>query len=155
MRPGVHYIFELTIGKKAIDKITASVVPWEEVTATASPTNARVTVNLLVNGTAKSGDADFDLYRSTDTNNGTINDDFVSYAWTTGYVYNKATLTGTGTYATDWYWPDNKTFYHFRAVSPKDHAVATNTTPDPDEDYISLTGEASYIDVCCVRTCSS
>lgn len=159
MRPGVHYIFTLTVSKKGIDKLSASVVDWETTTANEiTPTNARITVSLL-DGTHLTGaNPDFNLYRKASVAE-SIRDDFVDYTWTTGYVGNKATLTenstGSGVYtaivaasnpATPWYWPDNKTYYHFRAVMPLDHEVTHDNTDNYD--YISLTGAVSYTDVC-------
>lgn len=184
MRPGVHYIFDMTVGKKKMDNFTAAVVPWETVTAEeTTPSNARIIVTLLDNGGKKTGTADFDLFRSPNESTGdAINDDFESYAWTTGYaptdnpIINKAQLeenaTGSGVYTakettspfTDWYWPNNKTFYHFRIVMPKttdswkvliDNNGTTTDTSD-DLDYITLEGghfiaegnEGNYRDVC-------
>ena len=156
MRPGVHYIFTLTVSKKGIDKLSASVVDWETATADEmTPTNARITVSLLDNGTHKTGDAGFNLYRKA-SDAGSIIDNFVDYNWVTGYVGNKATLTQNttaGVYTaieaggtTPWYWPDNKTYYHFRTVMPIDHPV---TTDAENGDYISLTGAiAPFTDVC-------
>jgi hypothetical protein len=48
---------------------------------------------------------------------------------------------------TDWYWPDNKTFYHFRTVMPKSTAVNEDGS---NGDYISLAAgfKGSYTDVC-------
>lgn len=159
MRPGVHYVFTMTVGKKKVSNFTASVVEWETVTAEeTTPTNARITMTLLENGTKKTGTADFDLYRSTNTSS-TIKDDYASYDWTTGYTLTNckaALVEGTkdsgiyqakdATGSTDWYWPDNKTFYHFRAVMPNDWVV----TKDNDGDYISLAFgfKGSYTDVC-------
>ena len=164
MRPGVYYVFTLTVSKKKIDKLTASIVEWETVNADGmTPSNARITVSLLDNGTKKTGNADFDLYRKASTS-GTISDDFEDYVWSTGYVpsdtpnLNKAILventTDSGIYTAkestiasnpEWYWPDNKTFYHFRTVMPKDHSVTEDGT---NGDYITLTGAESYTDVC-------
>lgn len=159
MRPGVHYVFTMTVGKKKVSNFTASVVEWETVTAEeTTPTNARITMTLLENGTKKTGTADFDLYRSTNTSDD-IDDSFASYDWTTGYTQancKAALVEGTkdsgiyqakdATGSTDWYWPDNKTFYHFRAVMPNDWVV----TKDNDGDYISLAAgfKGSYTDVC-------
>lgn len=158
MRPGVKYIFTMTVSKKGIDKLSASVVPWEEVEAEQmTPSNARISVSVMTNGTKQTGaTALFDLYRSANVNT-SINDNWVSYEWGTGYTSNKAQLsenTTAGEYtaygdATDpstaWYWPDNKTFYHFRTVMPVNHTVTENTTTG---DYISLTGAENYTDVC-------
>lgn len=156
MRPGVKYIFTMTVSKKGIDKLSASVVPWEEVEAEQmTPSNARISVSVMTNGTKQTGaTALFDLYRSANVNT-SINDNWVSYEWGTGYTSNKAQLsenTTVGEYTayvsgsnplTPWYWPDNKTFYHFRTVMPKDHTVTQAA-----DDYLTLTGAPSYTDVC-------
>lgn len=155
MRPGVHYVFTMTVSKKKIDKLTAAIVPWETVSANEmAPSNARITVSLLDNGTPLTGDATFDLYRKASVSDD-ISDTFVDYNWATGYTANKANLTenttNEGVYTahnstsdnTIWYWPDNKTYYHFRAVMPKDHSVTT-----AENDYITLTGASNYTDVC-------
>ena len=156
MRPGVHYVFTMTVSKKKIDKLTASIVEWETVNADGmTPSNARITVSLLDNGTPLTGDATFDLYRKASIFE-TISDVFQDYTWSTGYASanNKAELTenetNTGVYTAkdpsnhvEWYWPDNKTFYHFRTVKPINHVVTQAA-----DDYITLTGAASYTDVC-------
>lgn len=163
MRPGVHYIFELTVSKKNIDKISAKVVPWETVTVDQyTPTNARITVSLLDNGTPKTGTADFDLFRASNVSE-SINDAFESYNWGTGYTpsANKAILVENvangGVYTakeaaapeTEWYWPDNKTFYHFRTILPKTSTGEWEVTADAvGGDYITLIRAAEYRDVC-------
>lgn len=156
MRPGVHYIFTLTVSKKGIDKLSASVVDWETATADEiTPTNARISVSLL-DGTHLTGaNPGFNLYRKA-SDAGSIIDNFVDYNWATGYAANKATLTENSTAGvytaieaggtTPWYWPDNRTYYHFRTVMPIDHPV---TTDAENGDYISLTGAiAPFTDVC-------
>lgn len=156
MRPGVHYIFTLTVSKKGIDKLSASVVDWETATADEiTPTNARFDITLPESGSITGADAGFVLYRAANTST-EISDTYTSYDWATGYVGNKATLTENSTAGvytaigeggtTPWYWPDNMTFYHFRAVKPENHAVAHDNTDNYD--YITLTGAASYTDVC-------
>jgi len=166
MRPGVHYVFEFTVSKKGIDKISATVVDWETVTADVfTPSNARITVSLLDNnshittGGANDGVANFDLFRSAATS-GTIDDSFTNYSWGTGYVSHKARLVENATVGeftaqepdspyTEWYWPDNKTFYHFRTVYPKtdtDWKVESEETAGAG-DYITLARGASFKDV--------
>ena len=165
MRPGVHYVFTMTVGKKKMDNFTAAVVDWETVESDEmEPTNARITMTLLEKGVQKKGAADFDLFRASNYNEGVINDNFKSYAWETGYTLadNKARLieatSNSGIYAaeealaphTSWYWPDNKTFYHFRTVMPKtDDEWEVKSTSNSD-DYITLTAgfSGSYRDVC-------
>jgi len=174
MRPGVHYIFTMTVGKQKMEKFTAAVVDWETVTAEeTTPTNARIQVSLLEDGDKKKGEADFDLFRSTNVSE-TIDDNFESYTWDTGYAptstpaINKALLientTNSGIYTaeealnphTAWYWPNNKTFYHFRTVLPKTTDTWKVTEDGTGGDYIILTAglyiaennEGNYKDVC-------
>ena len=166
MRPGVKYIFTMTVSKKGIDKLSASVAPWASVEANGmTPSNARISVSVMTNGQKQTGtDASFDLYRSPYVNS-VISDEVNNYTWGTGYTSNKAQLiestTTEGEYTaytiktdltTKWYWPDNKTFYHFRTVMPVNHTVNQDAS---NGDYLSLTGhiynaapENSYTDVC-------
>ena len=162
MRPGVHYVFTMKVGKKKMDSFTASVVEWEEVNAEeTTPTNARITMTLKKDGTQQTGTAEFDLYRSSNVSE-TINDKYESYAWETGYAPtdNKAQLkenvTNSGIYTaeeaqdphTAWYWPDNKTFYHFRTVMPKTDDTWKVTEDKEGGDYITLAAGESYREVC-------
>lgn len=148
LRPGVHYIFDMTVGKKKMDSFTASVVPWESVTAAeTTPSNARIKVSLLDNGEPQTGEnASFDLYRAANESE-SISDVFESFAWNTGYEGPATLVEGeSGVYAaTDWYWPNNKTFYHFRAVMPTGHTVTEDAV---NGDYMTLTGADAYTDVC-------
>ncbi len=165
MRAGVHYIFTMSLGKQHLDELTAAVVPWETVTAEeTNPSNARITVNLLDDKGDKVTDTnpDINLYRASDNNTGDISDSYEVYNWKTGYTGNKAVLvenTTDGEYTAKdastekvWYWPDNKTFYHLRTVSPKDYTL---TQDAENGDYLTLTGAPysstpanSYKDVC-------
>lgn len=161
MRPGVHYIFTMTVSKSQISNLSAAVVPWEEVSASTTPSNARIYVDLLNNGAAESGPASFDLYRSANFYDGeTISDTWASYAWAKDYE--KANLTYNSTAeayeASDgtnpWYWPNNRTFYHFRTLKPTTtdiwKVLTDNTDSSNPFDYVTLEGAAagSYRDVC-------
>lgn len=162
MRPGVHYVFTMTVSKSQISNLSAAVVGWETVTADEmAPSNARISVSLLNNGTAESGEASFDLLRSPNVYDGeTIDDTWASYAWAKDYE--KATLSynsTTGAYVaynldgiTPWYWPNNRTFYHFRTLKPQTTTGTWEVTLDGinNVEYVTLTGAAagSYRDVC-------
>lgn len=160
MRPGVHYIFTMTVSKSQISNLSAAVVDWEAVTADeVTPSNARISVSLLNNGTPESGAATFDLYRSANVYEGeTISDTWASYIWAKDYE--KATLTynsTTGAYeASDgtspWYWPNNRTFYHFRTIKPQTTDTWKVKLDEADSnnkfEYIELTGAENYTDVC-------
>jgi hypothetical protein len=154
MRAGVHYIFNLEVNKKAVAAITAAVVPWEEVNATEGiPTNAKIEIDLLDDQTKRlTGDpAAFDLFRIAHVHSDIVHD-HADYSWDeSGYAADKATLTGANPYtATGWYWPNNKTFYHFRVVKPKTDSSwgVVSRAANDGGDYITLTGEKSYKDVC-------
>ena len=162
MRPGVHYVFTMKVGKKKMDNFMATVVEWDKVEADEmTPTNARITMTLRQNGTKKTGEAEFDLFRSSNVSE-TINDKYESYAWETGYTPadNKAQLkenvTNSGIYTaeeaqdphTAWYWPDNKTFYHFRTVMPKTDDSWKVNADSEHGDYITLAAGETYSDVC-------
>ena len=155
LRPGVHYVFTMKLSKSKMEHLSAAVVPWETVTANeVSPTNARITLSLLDNGTDVTGSPTFDLYRKADIKEAPIEDGWASYAWESGYnTDGKATLTETaaGVYTasntagtTPWYWPNNLTYYHLRALQPKETLITTDGT---NGDYITLTTAATYTDV--------
>ena len=161
MRPGVHYIFTMTVSKSQISNLSAAVVGWEEVTASTTPSNARISVSLLENGTAETSESPkFDLFRSANVND-EINDNWASYDWAAGY--GKAYLQKSGSayaayeennHSTPWYWPNNKTFYHFRTLKPQTtdmwKVLTDNTDSSNPFDYVTLEGAAanSYRDVC-------
>ena len=166
MRHGVHYIFTMTISKSQISNLSAAVVDWETVTAEeVTPSNARISVSLLENGTAETSESPtFDLFRSANVND-EINDNWASYDWATGY--GKAYLQKSGSayaayeddgFTTPWYWPNNRTFYHFRTLKPQTTntwKVETGGTSPNTFEYVTLEGglfndtpENSYSDVC-------
>lgn len=163
MRHGVHYIFTMTVSKSQISNLSAAVVGWETVTAEeVVPSNARISVSLLNNGTPEtSTNPTFDLFRSENVNTGDIDDGFTSFAWATGYekAYLQKSESAYAAYeennhSTPWYWPNNKTFYHFRTLKPQTtdmwKVLTDNTDSSNPFDYVTLEGAAanSYRDVC-------
>ena len=159
MEQGKHYVINLTIGKTKIENITAQLIGWEEVnSANIDPTNAYIKVNLKSSSsnvtTYESNNANnFNLYRSANTadlETGTdYNDKYNQksfYDWKTGYKTTAASKewkaeSSSGHWDTGWYWPDNKTYYHIRAVgdntstSPSCPNVETDAT---NGDYFSI-----------------
>ncbi len=155
IQEGVHYIIKLTVGKKKIDNITAEVLDWEQVnTKKIIPSNVHTTFTFEDRGTALTGE------------NNTDNDKFYIYrakqpAWDTGYTegdskdinnpIRAAKTWSTDHWTTTWYWPDNNTFYHFRAVGDfggstlaDDFVIkGTGTTP---KDYFNITSGSGYKD---------
>lgn len=127
LKPGVNYIFTLIIGKTGVDNITATILDWEKVDAAPlKPSNAKVTLKLEVRtGTA----TDADIYRLAEMTDGITGD--ITAETGMGYVWDGAY---EGPKTEDWFWPNNKTFYHFRAITPTGTAKKT----DAGKDYVAL-----------------
>lgn len=138
LKPGINYEFSFTIGKTAIDKITAQLVDWTNVVAQeTSPKNTYITLDLKDNEGTLLNDATpvFDLYRSTATSS-TIDSQYKNWNWEKGYNESAELTHKTGSlYETKWYWPNNKTFYHLRTVNKGAHI---NTGTSIDNEYVSI-----------------
>lgn len=162
LKPGVHYIFTLTISKTEIKNITASVVAWETVKAEYTPTNARLTFSFEDRGnkvTAATGET-FDIYRAANENNGSVEEtNYFSYNWDSGF--SKAGETGSennglgydddeAKWKTNWFWPNNKTFYHLRTVGIKGGTppvTLPTVSPVGGKDCFSISASETFSDV--------
>ncbi|MCI7614872.1 MAG: hypothetical protein MSS61_05915 [Bacteroidales bacterium] len=146
LKPGVHYVFKLRIGKTKIKEITATILDWETVTATEhTPSNAKVILNLEDRTGTKENAY---IYRAAETTaniTGDILSEGKGYVWEKGYEERNAYTASTDVLGTTWYWPDNKTFYHFRAIAPQS-APAPITVGN--KDCVALASGDSYTDVC-------
>lgn len=123
MKQGKNYNLTITVGKKAIDQITATLIDWVPVTGSNTDAfNSYITLSLKEATSIKC--SNFDLYRFdanfnqiyTDQNNVTKpnldnwNGDYTDKADL------RETSTGSGIWITNWYFESNKAFYHFRSV---------------------------------------
>lgn len=142
LKAGVHYVFTFSVSKTSIKNLTASIVDWEDVEASElEASNARIKLNLEERNNGDnsnvltSGDG-FSIYRAADNipDNQNINDDYAAYNWQNNYSNTDANLqfvNATGTtpahWKTDWYWDNNKNFYHFRALCEA-HGTGNHTT---------------------------
>lgn len=136
LKPGVNYVFTLIIAKTGIENITATLLDWEQVGAEELyPSNAKVTLNLE----DRSGIVtDADIYRLGETAANITHDITMErgkgYVWTGPYEGPNRLAGSPRKLQTDWYWPNNKTFYHFRAITPTGTAKKT----DAGKDYVAL-----------------
>ncbi len=153
LEAGKNYVINLTVAKKGIERITAAIVPWETIESTdAAAKNTYSTFDFEDRDSKlTSGDATkFQIYRAEKDADGYIIDNNYdshtnAYAWGTTYV----AATGK-TYdsskkewkATNWYWKDNKTFYHFRAAGSTEGIIPTITTATNDN-YAIISGALS------------
>ena len=146
LKPGVHYVFKLRISKTKIKEITATILDWETVTATEhTPSNAKVTLSLEDRTGTKENAY---IYRAAETTaniTGDILSEGKGYVWATGYEGPNAYTASGNTLNSTWYWPDNKTFYHFRAIVPQ--SAPALTTVDGN-DCVALASGDTYTDVC-------
>lgn len=127
MGQGKNYVFTITVDKKQIESVTATIVDWSDVEAANEHINnthvtftthlANATGDAPVNGSSPQG---FHLFRLTE-DLGSINTstapDAVKYR---GAYTDEATTTWDATnsdWNTNWYFEDNKTAYHFRALN--------------------------------------
>ena len=147
LKPGVHYVFKLRISKTKIKEITATILDWETGTATEHTlSNAKVTLSLEDRTGTKENAY---IYRAAETTTN-ITGDILSetgkgYVWATGYEGPNAYTASGNTLNSTWYWPDNKTFYHFRAIVPQ--SAPALTTVDGN-DCVALASGDTYTDVC-------
>lgn len=136
MEMGKNYDLTITANKTAIDKITATLISWENVTGgNINATNSYITLSLKdPTGTASTN---FDLYRLAVESDNIVTDNQNApnlTNWQGNYTA-KATLTSNGgsSWKTDWFFESNKTFYHFRTV-----AKGTTIVTEPGDDYFKI-----------------
>lgn len=135
LKAGINYEFTLTIGKSAIDKISASIVDWQTVTAEAAPDNAHDLVNMEVSAGGTETPLASRLFKSA-TTNADLTGVEKGYSNTTGDYYDL--VAGTGVQNTGWFWPNNQTYYHFRTIAPQEDLKKDG---DSDANYITMTGD--------------
>lgn len=143
LEQGKNYHFTITISKTKIQSLTCTLVDWVEVNGSFAATNAYITFNSL---TTDVKDCEhFDLYRVLNLNNTVTDPTHTSFdgtnqymtGWanttTPAYTADKLSTEGTGAgvtqktagttssskiWQTTWFFDNNKSFYHFRAVNP-------------------------------------
>lgn len=127
MEQGKNYVFTITVNKKQIESLTATIVDWSDVQAANEHiNNTHITFDTYVangDGDAKvTGESTqgFHLFRLAE-DLGSINTSSAPDAHKyRGTYFDEATSSWDGTnnkWSTNWYFEDNKTAYHFRAVN--------------------------------------
>ena len=146
MEAGKHYFVNLTVSKKGVSNVTAAILDWETVNSSdATPDNVYCTFTFEDRGTKWDADdaAKFNLYRAAKTASNYITGETTpNYAWETGYDITPATKSYESGHwkTTDWFWPNNLTYYHFRAAGTGASASGNPTiTTDGSGDYFTIT----------------
>lgn len=121
MQQGKNYVFTITVDKKQVESVTATIVAWSDVeAANENINNAHATFSTyLESGTGKTEvSANLHLFRLPE-NLSSINTSSTTNATTYSGAYtDEATATyANGKWSTNWVFENNKTAYHFRALN--------------------------------------
>lgn len=151
LRQGRNYEINVTVSKKKIDNITASIIPWATVTSSnMDVNNAYIQLDLYTpSGTPIDGEYSSNpplLFRLDDPSpNFIIRDDqWKHYAWYTTYdKYNSLRWDGTNRrWTTDLFFETNYASYHFRMTNEKTdskiHLGPGSTGPFGEADYFDI-----------------
>lgn len=126
MKQGNNYIFTITVNKKKIEVVSASVVDFEKIYGELALDNHHYTFDLF-NGGTEITEKLFTFYRYQDaTVTGIQTSESKSIAWDGNYTASTdfAYDTDKKMWGTEWYYEDNTKFYHFRTTS------SANVTPN-------------------------
>lgn len=161
---GKHYVINLTVAKKGIDRITAAILPWETVNSEdADADNTYPTFTFEDRGTRLTGTTNgendgagtqFNIYRSawTATDYITSNTTQDYDHWNTGYATDGAATkkwnSTDSEWKTEWFWENNRTAYHFRAAGFTENASGTpsmtiNTDASNGDNFAITSGAIS------------
>lgn len=142
MKEGHHYLIKINVNKSEIKNVTAQLIDWEQVQSTPiDPSNAYIKISLKGNsnsGATITDGSKFNIYRKSSQNPGeepgydnyeTAYNNFEDYQWDKGYEGPSPSKTDkNNVWNTGWNWPDNKTYYHLRAVG--DNASSSPSCPN-------------------------
>lgn len=150
LRQGRNYEINVTISKKKIDNITASIIPWATVTSgNMDVNNAYIQLDLYTpSGTTINGSYEAPLlFRLDDPSSSFIfNDtDWKHYKWYTKYdKYSSLTWDDTNSrWTTNLFFETNYASYHFRMTNEKTDSKIHLVGPGSSGPF----GEADYFDI--------
>lgn len=143
---GKHYVINLSVSKKSVDRITAAIIDWETVNsedAVAENTYPEFTLDDRGTKLTDTNKNQFALYRAAKTASDYITGATeANYDWKSGYG-----AAATKEYesdhwkTTDWFWENNLTYYHFRAAGYTENSSETGVTISQDAtngDYFAI-----------------
>ena len=154
MAQGQNYKLNITVNKTGITNLTATLVGWSDIEGSYERDNSYLKFSFsdYTNG-SKVTSENFSLYRAAKTYNDAITSENYSkdYTWNTGYssqtntaatlTYDQTTDSKNPVWKTNWYWDDNKTFYHLRTVGKDNQTARTIQTEGSGEsakDYFQI-----------------
>ena len=143
MAQGNNYVFTITVGKSKIINVTAKLEKWVDVeAANQNMDNSHISLDLFTSEGAAS--TNFDLYRLNDASEDINTGASSAKNWGGNYT-DKADLTKKDDiWTTDWFFENNKSFYHFRSVN-KDIKIKESNT-DTDDYFVITSGPVANTD---------
>lgn len=152
LEQGKNYEINVTVSKKKIDNITASIIPWATVTSSnMDVNNAYIQLDLYTpSGTAIDGAYSSNpplLFRLDDPSQNFIfsDDQWKHYKWYTKYdKYSSLAWDGTNSrWTTNLFFETNYASYHFRMTNEKTDSKIHLVGPGSSGPF----GEADYFDI--------
>ena len=139
-----NYTLTITVNKKGIDNVTATLAPWVNVAGEHEINNAHITLTLKTTG--ETCGKDIDLYRLIDNNDGYDQNQYVfnyeGKRWFGNYSTDskyKTTLLQSAKsdnkWSTPWFFESNKEYYHFRTVN---NGTTIKGNTDGTNDYFEI-----------------
>jgi hypothetical protein len=144
MKQGNNYRFTITVNKKQIEVISASVVDFEKINGELSLDNHHYSFDLF-NGGVEITDNLFTFYRYQDPTITSIQTTASeSTDWNGNYTASKdfAYDTNKKKWGTEWYYEDNIKFYHFRTTSSENITSNNYHVATSGSDYFTMTSGA-------------
>lgn len=120
MEQGNRYVFTVTVGKSKVEAITATIVPWINVTAAEQAVdNSHVTFDFLAASGTTCDKSDIFFYKHEQDLGSVYTDNSYTANPTYGWGFgDPAVLSGDAApFSTGWYYKDNMTAYHFRTLN--------------------------------------
>ena len=139
MEMGKNYNFSITINKKEIDNITATLIQWSDIVAgSSSINNGHINISTH-SATGGSSCSDLHLYRNAqELVSINTTDSYTADQYQANYMEGMAyhcqpeqTSTGSNVWKTTWYFEDNKTAYHIRSINSKAYGTDGNNVKTP------------------------
>lgn len=152
MMQGKNYVLNITVNKKKIENLTATLAPWADVNANMSINNAHVQVSTSSTGAAEDI-ADHFLFKHEEILNAINTSESTSTSFSGDYktggaatlIEMKSSDNSSYTpkqYTTNWYYKDNMTAYHLRMLN-KLAADAQNSNSSDAYENITNSGDPS------------
>ena len=139
MEQGKNYNFSITINKKGIEEITATLLKWSDITAgESSINNGHITISTYYASSAGTPCPDLHLYRNAQVlDNIVTNDSYTADQYQANYIdgsdyYCSPTSLGSDKWKTSWYFEDNKTAYHIRSINSTAYGTNGDNVKNPD-----------------------